>query len=123
MTALIGTVLAITIRKTNAEIAFLVSIAAGIVILVSVFGVFRDVYDGIQRAISGLSVPDVIFEPLLKCTAISLLTKITAELCRQSGEAALASKVELSGALAGIGVTLPLLSYVMAFLSELLVTA
>ena len=47
--------------------------------------------------------------PLLKCVAAAVVTKLTADLCRDSAQAAAASAVELAGTLCTLGIIAPLL--------------
>jgi len=59
-------------------------------------------------------------QPLLKTVIIAILTQISAQLCRDSGEGALAAKLELGGSAACIVLMLPLLSGVLSMIAWLL---
>ncbi len=58
--------------------------------------------------------------PVMKTVGIALLTRITAELCRDAKESGLASAVEITGSACAILVCLPLLESVLGLILELL---
>jgi len=115
--ALTGTVLALTVRKYNPDLAFLLSIVTGIVVIGASIDCMKQVYQVVRNVFLQLSLPDYIPMALVKCAGVSVVSKITGELCRQSGENALAVKVELVGFLAGILSSIPLLEGVLEILS------
>ena len=66
---------------------------------------------------SGLEL--AILTPLVKTLAICITAKITAEICRDAGERALAVKVELAGVVFGLICALPLLSETLRMIGDL----
>lgn len=63
---------------------------------------------------------DRLTAPLWKCAGLGLLTEISAAVCADAGQSALARLVELGGALLCLAVSLPLLQAVLALIEELL---
>ena len=57
---------------------------------------------------------------MLKTVGISILTRISSELCRDAGDGGLAAFVEMAGAALALLVTAPLLQAVLDTLSGLL---
>ena len=57
--------------------------------------------------------------PLWKCLGLGLLTEISASVCDDAGQSALAKLVELGGGLLCIVASLPLLQAVLALIEEL----
>lgn len=57
--------------------------------------------------------------PLLRCLGIALTVRLTAEICRDAGERALAVKAEIAGAICGLVTVLPLLQQVLELVSGL----
>lgn len=66
-----------------------------------------------------LNIDNDILKPVLKVTVIALMTKITAELCRDRGERALGFKIELAGVVAGIISSFPLLEKALGMINAL----
>ena len=68
-------------------------------------------------ALAGLS--PAVLSPVVKTVGISILTRISAELCRDAGEGGIASFVETAGAALALCVSVPLLRAVLNALNGL----
>ena len=67
-----------------------------------------------------LRLDEALLEPVVKTVALSILTRLTAEVCRSSGEGGLAAFVETAGTILALGAALPLARAVTALLAEML---
>lgn len=97
------------IRRTNPELAALIALAAVVVLLLlslKLAGGLDELRDMLRDSF-GLSETSI--RPVLKCVAAAIVTKLTADLCRDSSQSAAASAVELAGTLCALGVVMPLL--------------
>ena len=65
-------------------------------------------------------LPESALRPVLKCMAAAVVTKLTADLCRDASQTAAASAVELAGTLCALGILLPLLTTVLKMLESFL---
>ena len=104
---------ALLIRRTNPEIAALVSIGAVLVLLflsLKLGGAIAELRDLLRDS---FSLSETYIRPLLKCVAAAVVTKLTADLCRDSAQAAAASAVELAGTICVLGIITPLLISVL----------
>ena len=118
--AIVGALCAVVIKPHAREIALAVSLCAGAVILLGVLqaaGEIRELFSALAEA-AGLA--PAVLSPMLKTVGISILTRITAALCRDAGEGGVASFVEVAGAALALVVTAPLLRAVLVTLSALL---
>lgn len=118
--AIVGALCAVVIKPHAREIALAVSLCAGAVILLGVLqaaGEIRELFSTLAEA-AGLA--PAVLSPMLKTVGISILTRITAALCRDAGEGGVASFVEVAGAALALVVTAPLLRAVLDTLSALL---
>ncbi|OUN04183.1 stage III sporulation protein AD [Flavonifractor sp. An92] len=118
--AIVGALCAVVIKPHAREIALAVSLCAGAVILLGVLqaaGEIRELFSALAEA-AGLA--PAVLSPMLKTVGISILTRITAALCRDAGEGGVASFVEVAGAALALVVTAPLLRAVLDTLSALL---
>ena len=97
-------VLSAVLRKNTPELALLLALAAGLWILA-------------RQA--GLS--EALLEPVVKTVALSILTRLTAEICRSAGEGGVAAFVETAGAVLALLAALPLVRAVARLMGELLV--
>ena len=78
------------------------------------------VLDLIDRLTDLAGISRAVFGPVLKATAIGILTQIAAGFCRDAGEGALAGALELGGVLAILYVSLPFFSAVLDLLGTLM---
>lgn len=117
---IIPALMALLLRKSNAELALCLTLAACCAISISALALFSDILSLLRRSaeLSGLS--DAVLSPVLKCVGIGVIAKLAGDLCRDSGSAALASSVELACALAALAAALPLLSSLLGLVEKLL---
>ena len=59
-----------------------------------------------MRAISGTA--SAFTAPVLKCAAVAIVTKLSAELCRDASQGAAAGAVELAGTVCALSIAMPL---------------
>jgi stage III sporulation protein AD len=106
--AVLAAVIAAMLRRYHQEYAVLISIAAGVVILFAIFAGVQPAVSQIGKLLSaaGLSASYTVI--LLKTLGICFLAQFAADACRDAGENALASNVELAGKIAIIIIALPL---------------
>lgn len=117
----IAAVLCAGVVKPRAkEIALAVSLCAGAVILTGVLQAAGEVQALFTALADAAGLAPAVLAPVLKTVGISILTRITAALCRDAGEGGVASFVEVAGAALALTVTAPLLQAVLDTLSALL---
>lgn len=100
---------AATVYKTVPGISFLLSAAAALLALFLCAGLLEPLADFFRDAIALSDLSGVYTGPLLKCMTISILTMIGESLCKDAGQAAGASAVQLVGVAAALYAALPLL--------------
>lgn len=117
---LTAAVLGAVLKKSAPELALLLVAAAGVWILTLTLDGLGAVAALMEElaGVSGLS--EELLEPVAKTVALSILTKLTAEICRSAGESGLASFVELGGTVAALVVALPLMRAVAVLMAEML---
>ena len=114
--AVLGTVL----KKSAPELALLLVVAAGVWILTLTLDGLGAVAALMEElaGVSGLS--EELLEPVAKTVALSILTRVTAEICRAAGEGGTAAFVETAGAVLALVAVLPLVRAVAQLMGELL---
>ncbi len=68
----------------------------------------------------GLS-EDWLVEPVFKTVILSILTRLTAEVCKSAGESSVAAFVETAGTILALAVSLPLVGGVLKMMEGMLV--
>lgn len=117
--ALIAAVFAVLLRRSNGEYAMVLRIAAGILIVLEIL---QAVVPALQQITSLLGVAGINSEYssiLLRTLGITFLTQFAADACKDAGERALASKVELAGRVSILVLALPLFAKVASIAAAL----
>jgi len=118
--AITAAVLGAILRKPAPEMALLLTLAAGIWIVWSVLDSLLAVRQALGQLQMLAQLPEELLRPVVKTVAISLVTKLTGEICRSAGEQGVAAFVELAGTVSALLVCLPLLQAVSTLLMEML---
>lgn len=101
-------VTAAMLRRYHQEYAILLSIAAGIVILLDIFSHVAPAMEQIHTLLSASGVSSDYALILIKTLGVSFLAQFAADSCRDAGENALAAKMELAGKISIVVLSLPL---------------
>jgi len=116
----IGGVLAVFVKKSSPDLGLMVSIAVCIVVLAALLAPLQEVVGLLRQMMEWSGMPEEVFAPLLKTLGIALLCRVGGDLCRDAGQSAVASLVEMGGALGTILVSVPLLRAVWEMLQSLI---
>jgi len=106
--AVTGMALTVLVKKHSPEIGLLLGLMVTITVIIVGLDVFRPIKDFIDVVITETGIAGDLAVPLWKAGVIAIITKITAELCRDAGEKAAATGVETAGSVLGLFVVLPL---------------
>lgn len=107
---LIALVISVIIKQYKPEMSMYVSLIAGVIILSLSFDGFSRVVNIIENYSDKLSVSSKYVAILLKITGISILAEFACSMCRDCGESAIASKIELASKILIISASIPIIS-------------
>lgn len=110
--------LALVVKRGSGELAMLLSLAAVVVVLLSLASAMEEVVEFLRTLSQQSGLPETLFLPLYKTVGIALVVKAGGELCRDAGESALAAVLEMGGSVCALLVALPLLQAVLELLLE-----
>jgi len=117
--ALTACTLILLIKAKNPQGAMLLTFTVCCVLLTQLLPQFQSILQYCQALAQQIGLDHSAFQPLLKAVMLSVCIRITSELCRDAGERALAAKVEIAGAAAGILCAIPLLQQALAVIGAL----
>lgn len=106
--AVVAALLAVLLRSYRAEYAMLIGLGAGAMILIVVIGAATPVFTQIRSLMDQAHVDSRYVTILLKALGICFLTQLACDCCRDAGETAIASKVEMAGKFAVLLIAMPL---------------
>lgn len=106
---LLSALTALLLKKNAPELALMLSLAALCTVFLSLLNVirqFRSLFDTVS-----VLLPDseIMIRPVLKCLAIAVITKITAELCQDASQNTASAAIELIGTVCALSVAMPLI--------------
>ncbi len=112
---ILSAVLCVIVRQYKPEMAMWVNIACGVLIFGAVISMISPSVGAIASLTEAAGLDDGYARILLKALAVCYITQLAADCCRDAGESAIASKIELAGKAAIAAISLP----VFASLAEL----
>ena len=115
---LLALVLSLVLKRDAPVIAFLLTLTAGVLILLYAFGMA----DSAAQRFSGLlaqgGITDSLYLPVLRAVGIAVVVRIMSALCKDAGQSALAAKIEIVGAVLALAVCLPLFEQVLGLMAD-----
>ena len=113
-------VLGAVLRRHTPELALLLTLCAGLWMLHLVTEGLGAVLALLEElnGLAGLS--EELLEPVVKTVALSILTRLTAEVCRCAGDSGVAAFVETAGTVLALTAALPLVRAVTVLMAEIL---
>ena len=119
VTVLTGAVMALLLRRSAPELAFALGAAASLMavfLALELLSGLGEIIDLAQRQ-AGLS--PAVLGPVMKCVGVGVVTRLTADLCRDAGQSAAASAVELCGTACAMVTALPLMRALMELIGSI----
>ena len=117
---IVGALIGVLIRQYKPEYGFFVSFATGVVLTVIVVSVISPVTDMISSISQKTGINNEYTSALLKSLAVCYITQIATDCCRDAGENAIASKVEMCGRIAVLLLSLPLFRELSEIVTDLI---
>lgn len=115
-----GAIFAALLKKTSPAMALLLMAAVCIAGLFWLAGTAERVQELWVRIDGITGLDSTLFVPLIKTLCIAVVCRLSAEVCNDAEYGAAATLVEMAGAFAAIGVSIPLWEAVWDMLQELL---
>lgn len=108
--AFVAVFIILVLKQYRPEYAIYVSIVAGIMILFFSISKIEIIIDLLKSLANKIDINLNYFSVLLKITGIAYLTEFAFNVCKDAGETAIASKVELAGRILIIALSIPIIS-------------
>ena len=117
---LVGTVLALILGQYRPEFRMLVTAAVTLLLMAMVLEQLSPVLEQLRSTMELTGLTGDYAAILFKAVGICLLTQQAGDVCRDSGESSIASKIELAGRAAILLTAMPLIQEVLAWAWELM---
>lgn len=117
--ALAGTLFSVLIKRTNPEISTLLSLAVSAVLIFLALKVYSEISDTLKLADMDIGISKAYTVPVVKCVGIGITARLGSDICKDAGHSAVASSVEICGAVCAIFAALPLIRTFIRMIGEL----
>jgi len=107
--ALIVTVFSVVLKQIRPEIALQLSILAGASIFILILSKVRVIVDLLQTLADQANISSYYLLIILKIVGVAYLAEFGAQICRDAGEGALATKIELAAKVGVIILAIPII--------------
>jgi stage III sporulation protein AD len=117
--AVAGAVLGLVIKKNSPDMALMLTISLALIALYLAFDTIKGVTDFITSLADAAQISPAVLTVVLKAVGISIVTKLSSDVCRDAGQSSVASGIELTGSFAALYIALPLFKTVMDMIKTL----
>lgn len=117
---LTAAVLIIVVKNQRPELAVLLSVAAGVILFLMVLGKIGSIIDVIKDLAFRAGINMIYLGTILKIIGIAYIAEFGAQICRDTGEGAIASKIEFAAKVLIMVLAVPIIVAVLQSLLKLL---
>lgn len=118
--ALVSLIIIILLKQYKPEFAIYISLLTGVLILILVMDKLTGIINLIDSIVSKSNINTEFITLLIKITGIAFLSEFAVSICKDSGEEAIASKIEIGSKIIIISMAIPILSSLLELILELL---
>ena len=118
--ALAASMFCLLLRRSNPELALPIAAAVCVGAMVLALELLRPLLELLSRAGSLGGVPSGMIMPVVKSVGIGICSRIAADMCKDSGQSAMAGSVETVGVICALYTALPLMESLLDMLEDLM---
>lgn len=118
--ALISLIIIILLKQYKPEFAIYISLLAGVLIIFLIMDKFTGIIELIKSISNKANINNQFITILLKITGIAFLSEFAVSICKDSGEAAIASKIEIGTKIIIISMSIPIISSLLEIILKIL---
>lgn len=120
LVGIIGAFAALIVREHRPDIAMLVSVVGGLIILASLVSYLGSIFAFLSEITSAANIDSSVLRILLKIVAIGYITDFSATLAEESGSKSMSEKIVLGGKLMIFVTSIPVIKGLFEMLAALL---
>ena len=120
--SLIALIIIILLKQYKPEFAIYISLLTGVLILLLVIDQLSQIITLLQSLATKASINSTFLGLLIKITGIAFLAEFAVSVCKDAGEGAIASKIEIGSKIIIIAMSIPIISSLLEILLNILPT-
>ena len=117
---LIALIIIMILRQYKPEFVIYISLITGAIILYFIMNRLSGLINLLTNLSNKISNGNAFLEILIKITGIAFLTEFAVSICKDSGESAIANKIDLGGKVIIISMSIPIISSLLQNLISIL---
>ena len=110
---------ALLLERDTPELGLLLTLGAISVVMGFALSYYREIQEMVETLLGQAGLDGALFLPILKIIAISMVTKLGGDVCRDSGQKALGAVIDLAGTFCSLLAAEPLLRAALSLLTQL----
>ena len=118
--ALIALIIIILLKQYKPEFAIYISLLTGVLILLFIIDDLNGIIQLLQPVANKASTNGTFLSILINITGIAFLSEFAVSICKDSGEAAIASKIEIGTKIIIISMSIPIISSLLEIILKVL---
>ena len=118
--AFIAVIIIVILKQYKPEFAIYISLLAGVLIIFLIMDKFTGIIELIKSISNKANINNQFITILLKITGIAFLSEFAVSICKDSGEAAIASKIEIGTKIIIISMSIPIISSLLEIILKIL---
>ena len=117
---LIALIIIILLKQYKPEFVIYISLLTGVLILLLLMDQLTGIVNLIQSIAGKANINSQFLTLLIKITGIAILTEFAVSICKDSGEGAIASKIEIGTKIIIISMSIPIISSLLEIILKVL---
>lgn len=117
---LIALIIIILLKQYKPEFAIYISLLTGVLILLLVMDELSGIINLLQTFTNKVSINSTFLKLLIKITGIAFLSEFAVSICKDAGETAVASKIEIGTKIIIISMSIPIISSLLEIILSVL---
>lgn len=110
---------ALLLERDTPELGLLLTLGAIAVVMGFALSYYREIQEMVETLLGQAGLDGALFLPILKIIAISMVTKLGGDVCRDSGQKALGAVIDLAGTFCSLLAAEPLLRTALSMLTQM----
>jgi stage III sporulation protein AD len=110
---LIATFLVVLLKEHKSSAAFLLTVFAGCVIFLFLIDKISEILRMLQKMAADTKINMIYVETILKIIGIAYIAEFAAQISKDAGQGAIASKIELGGKIIILALAIPILTAII----------
>ncbi len=108
--SLLTTIAVLVVKPTKPEIALVLGVAGSVIVFFYIVDLLEEVFGLFEYVMQATNLDSDIFILLIKIIGVGYITEFSANICQDSGNSAMASKILLAGKLVIFVMAIPIIT-------------